>query len=107
VPKFEHHIFVCTNERDAGNPKGDCKSKGSEKIRDYLKTEVAKRGLKGRVRANAAGCLDQCDRGVAVVVYPEAVWYTLKSVEEAKEVLEQHIVGGKPVQRLLMDTPRP
>jgi len=106
LPKFEQHIFICTNERDPGNPKGDCKSKGAEEIRTYLKNEIAKRGLKSRMRANAAGCLDQCDRGVAVVVYPEQVWYTLRTVEDAKEVLEQHLLGGKPVTRLLMDTPR-
>jgi (2Fe-2S) ferredoxin len=102
VLKLEQHIFICTNERDPGNPKGDCKSKGAEDIRNYLKGELARRGMKSRMRANAAGCLDQCERGVAVVVYPEGVWYQLKSVADAEEVLEQHLLGGKPVTRLLM-----
>jgi (2Fe-2S) ferredoxin len=102
VGKFKQHIFVCTNERDPGNPRGDCSSKGSEAIRNYFKTEIAKRGLKDSARANVAGCLDQCEHGVAVVIYPEDVWYTLKSVDDAKEVLEQHIVGGRVVERLRM-----
>jgi (2Fe-2S) ferredoxin len=93
---------VCTNEREPGDPKGDCRSKGGEEIRQYLKDEIAKRHLKGRMRANAAGCLDQCPRGVACVVYPEQAWYTLSSIEDAKAVVEEHLVGGKPVERLLM-----
>ena len=102
MPKFSQHIFVCTNERDAGNPRGDCKSKGSEAIRNYLKKEIGTRGLNDRMRANVAGCLDQCERGVAVVIYPEAVWYTLHTVEDAKAVFDEHLIGGKIVDRLLM-----
>ena len=100
--KFKQHIFVCSNERDAGNPRGDCKSKGAEAIRNYFKGEIGKHGLKGSARANVAGCLDQCEHGVAVVVYPEDVWYTLTSVDDAKEVFEQHIIGGTIVERLRM-----
>jgi len=102
VPNFTHHVFVCTNAREPGDPKGDCRSKGSEEIRAYFKDEIAKRHLKSRMRANAAGCLDQCARGVACVVYPEQAWYTLSSIEDAKAVVEEHLVGGKPVERLLM-----
>ncbi len=106
MPRFERHIFVCTNARPPGDPKGDCASKGAEAIRAFLKEALAQRGMKGRMRANVAGCLDQCARGVAVVVYPEQVWYTLRSVDEAREVLEQHLLGGKPVERLLMGPKR-
>ncbi|MEO6954617.1 MAG: (2Fe-2S) ferredoxin domain-containing protein [Polyangia bacterium] len=106
LPHFDKHIFICTNERDPGNPRGDCKSKGSEAIRNFLKTELGKRGLKDRMRANASGCLDQCERGIAVVVYPEQTWYQLRTVEDAREVLEQHLVGGTPVAHLVMK-PKP
>ena len=102
MPHFTHHIFVCTNERPPGDPKGDCKSKGGEEIRAYLKDELGKRHLKGRMRANAAGCLDQCARGVVVVIYPEQAWYSLSSIEDAKAIVEEHLVGGQPVDRLLM-----
>ena len=74
-PHFDKHVFICTNRREPGNPKGDCASKGGEAIKDEFKRLLHERGLKGRIRANAAGCLDQCARGATVVVYPEQVWY--------------------------------
>ena len=102
---LERHVFICTNRREPGNPKGCCAEKGSEQIREAFKKELAERGLKGRIRANAAGCLDQCALGPTVVVYPEQVWYTVPTVADAHEIIESHLVGGKPVERLIMRTP--
>src|SRR5262245_23285914 len=102
MPHYERHVFICTNRREPGNPKGCCAEKGSDAIREFFKKELHERGLKGRVRANAAGCLDQCAKGPAVVVYPEQVWYTVPTVEDAKEILESHILGGVVVERLRM-----
>ena len=99
-PHFERHIFICTNRRDPGNPKGSCAEKGADSVRDELKRQLHDRGLKGRMRANAAGCLDQCARGVSVVVYPEQVWYGHVTEADVDEIIESHIVGGKPVERL-------
>src|SRR5437763_11000121 len=104
MPHYEKHIFICTNRRDPGNPKGDCASKGSEAIREAFKKGLHDRGLKGRMRANAAGCLDQCAYGPTVVVYPEQVWYTVPTPADAEEIIEKHLVGGVPVERLLMRT---
>jgi (2Fe-2S) ferredoxin len=101
-PHYERHVFVCTNRRDPGNPKGDCASKGSEEVRDEFKRLLHEKGLKGRIRANAAGCLDQCSRGVSVVVYPEQVWYGGVVAGDVAEIVEQHLVGGVPVERLRM-----
>src|SRR5256885_14169707 len=75
APHFDRHVFVCVNRRPPGDPKGCCAEKGSEEVRDAFKRLLHDKGLKGRIRANAAGCLDQCARGVTVVVYPEQVWY--------------------------------
>lgn len=72
---FEHHIFVCTNERDLSDARGCCSARGGEAVLEAFRKELTERGLKGRVRANKAGCLDQCARGPAVVIYPEGVWY--------------------------------
>ncbi len=102
APQLDRHVFVCTNQREPGNPKGDCLSKGGEAVRDAFKTAIAQRGLKGRMRANAAGCLDQCAKGVAVVVYPEQVWYGGVTAADVPEIVEQHLVGGVPVERLRM-----
>ena len=99
---FERHIFVCTNKRPEGHPKGDCSSKGSEDIRALFKEELEKRGLKGRMRANAAGCLDTCSFGVSVVIYPDGVWYGKVTKDDVTEIIESHLIGGKPVERLLM-----
>ena len=102
MPKFERHVFICTNRRDPGNPKGCCAEKGADAIRETFKKAVHDRGLKGRVRANQAGCLDQCAKGPAVVVYPEQVWYTVPTVADALEIVEEHLINGRVVERLRM-----
>jgi (2Fe-2S) ferredoxin len=107
VVPFEKHVFVCTNRREPDNPKGCCAAKGSEAVRDLLKARVHDLGLRGRIRVNAAGCLDQCARGVTVVVYPEAVWYGGVTVDDVEEIVQSHLVGGKPVERLLLSAARP
>src|SRR4051794_38815251 len=103
IRPYEKHVFVCTNERPPDDPKGSCANKGSEAIRERFKVLVAQKGLKGRVRANAAGCLDFCAQGCTVVVYPEAVWYGRVKLEDVDEIVEKHIVGGEPVARLRID----
>lgn len=101
-PPFKRHVIVCTNRRPEGNPKGCCASKGAEEVRAAFKEELDKRGLKGSMRANAAGCLDTCAFGVSVVVYPEGTWYGGVKVEDVAEIVDQHLVNGQPVDRLVM-----
>jgi (2Fe-2S) ferredoxin len=102
APHLEKHVFICVNRRDPGNPKGSCAEKGSEAVRDEFKRLLHERGVKGRMRANAAGCLDQCARGVTVVVYPEQVWYGGVTVADVPEIIDSHLFGGVPVERLRM-----
>jgi len=102
MPSFQRHVFVCINERPADHPKGCCKAKGGVEVRDRLKDELGKRGISKLVRANNAGCLDQCERGVSVVVYPEQVWYGGVTVDDIPELVDKHLVGGEVVDRLLM-----
>jgi len=101
MPNFLRHVFVCTNERAEDHPRGSCKRKGSEAIRDKMKKELAARGLAKLVRANAAGCLDQCEAGVTIVVYPEQVWYGNVTEADVVEIVEKHLIGGEVVTRLL------
>ena len=105
-PHYQRHVFICTNRREPGNPKGCCAEKGADAVRDEFKRLLHDKGLSkaatGRVRANAAGCLDQCARGVCVVVYPEQVWYGGVTPADVAEIVEQHLVGGVPVERLRM-----
>ena len=104
-PPYEHHLFVCTNRRPDGNPKGCCASKGSEALHARLKAAVAQRGLRGTVRVNTSGCLDACEQGPSVVVYPEGVWYGRVAPNDVDELVEQHLVQGHPVERLRRKTP--
>ena len=102
MPKFAYHIFVCENIRSADDPRGCCGAKGSAEIRAKFKEEIKKRGLKGQVRANNSGCLDQCEKGPTVVVYPEGIWYGRVGINDVEEIMDSHIQGGKPVERLLI-----
>jgi len=102
VARYRHHVFICINRRSAEDPRGCCNADGSERLRARFKEEVARRGLKKTVRANASGCLDQCEHGPTVVVYPEAVWYGRVQVEDVAEIVESHLIGGQPVERLLL-----
>lgn len=101
MPSFQRHVFVCINERPADHPKGCCKAKGGVEVRDKLKSELTARGISRIVRANNAGCLDQCEYGVSVVVYPEQVWYGNVTVDDIPELVDKHLVGGEVVERLL------
>jgi (2Fe-2S) ferredoxin len=103
-PPYERHLFVCTNRRPDGSPRGCCASKGGEELRLAFKKELDAQDVKG-VRANGAGCLDACERGAAVVVYPEGVWYGAVTQADVKEIVSEHIKNGRPVERLRMELP--
>jgi (2Fe-2S) ferredoxin len=102
MPKFERHIFICGNVRPAGHPRGCCDPSGGAELQKRFKQKFAELGLKGKVRANQAGCLDQCEHGPNVVIYPEAVWYGGVTLADVDEIVESHVLGGQPVQRLLL-----
>ena len=100
LASFAHHIFICTNTRAADHPRGCCNPDGSARLRERFKDEVKRRSLHATVRANAAGCLDQCEHGPTVVVYPEGVWYGGVRLEDVAEILDSHVRDGRPVERL-------
>ena len=102
MPSFARHVFVCINERAPDHPRGCCKAKGGGEVRDALKKELKARGLDDRIRANNAGCLDQCETGITVVVYPEQVWYGHVTVADIPELVERHLLKGELVERLLL-----
>jgi (2Fe-2S) ferredoxin len=102
MAKFERHIFVCGNVRPAGHPRGCCDPSGQAELQKRFKQKLAELGLKGKVRANQAGCLDQCEHGPNVVIYPEAIWYGGVTLADVEEIVTSHVVAGQPVQRLLL-----
>ena len=100
---FQKHVFFCTNQRDGGRSScGDCGASTSQK---YAKQRIKDLNLSGagKVRINQAGCLDRCEAGPVMVIYPEAVWYTYVDNHDIDEIIDSHIVQGKIVQRLLVD----
>jgi (2Fe-2S) ferredoxin len=71
-------------------------------LRDYAKGRVKALDLAGdgKVRVNQSGCLDRCEEGPVMVVYPEAVWYTYVDQSDVDEIIDEHIVNGRVVERL-------
>jgi len=100
LPVFEHHVFVCHNTRPEGAPRPSCTADGKSELHAQLQQLTKEAGLTGKVRINKSGCLDQCEHGPTVVVYPEAIWYGHVKPEDAPEIVREHLIGGRPVERL-------
>ena len=97
---YSHHVFVCCNQREGGAR--CCNDHGAQDMRDYAKQKIKDLKLAGpgKVRINQAGCLDRCDEGPVLVVYPEAVWYTYVDREDIDEIISEHLQQGRIVERL-------
>ena len=100
MSRFEHHVFVCETQRPPDHPRGCCASQGSADVREAFKLAITQHELEATVRANTAGCLDACEKGTVVVVYPEGVWYGGVTEDDVPEIVEAHLKGGAPVERL-------
>lgn len=100
-PYFETHIFVCCNRRPDSHPRGSCAAKGSERLRDYMKARAKELGIEG-IRVNSAGCLDRCENGPSLVIYPEGVWYQVTSTADIDRVLDEHVQNGGRARDLTM-----
>jgi (2Fe-2S) ferredoxin len=98
---YRAHVFCCTNQRPAGHETGCCSSKGSERLRNYMKRRAKEIGLED-VRINTAGCLDHCKYGPTVVIYPEGIWYSPKNEGDCDEILATHLQQGGRVERLMI-----
>ncbi|MBI0534746.1 (2Fe-2S) ferredoxin domain-containing protein [Roseomonas sp. KE2513] len=108
-PWFRVHLFACTNRRPEGHRRGSCAARGSEGLRDYMKARAKEMGLPG-IRVNSAGCLDRCEFGPVIVIYPEGVWYRAETRDDIDEILTTHLRDGGRVPRLMLtekDVPPP
>lgn len=106
MKRFEKHIFICENIREEGDPRGCCGRKNSHNIKEEFKRRLKELGISSKIRANSAGCLDACEYGPIVVVYPEQVWYGNVTVEDVDEIIESHLLNNIIVERLLIKDKR-
>jgi (2Fe-2S) ferredoxin len=100
MPKFTHHIFVCCNQRSPDHPRGCCDPEGAERLRQKFKVELERRGISGLVRANRSGCLDQCELGPTVVIYPQAIWYWRVQTSDVQRIIDLTVLGGRTLEDL-------
>lgn len=100
-PYFDAHLFVCTNRRPDGHKRGSCAADGSEHLRNYMKARAKELGIRN-IRVNSAGCMDRCEMGPCLVIYPEGVWYRIDSPADVDAVLMQHVIGGGRATALLL-----
>lgn len=97
---YKRHLFFCTHQ--AEDNKTCCAQHGSKKLHKYAKEKVKDLGLHqpGDFRINKSGCLGRCNEGPTVAVYPDNTWYTYVDTEDLDEIIEQHLLQGKEVERL-------
>jgi (2Fe-2S) ferredoxin len=103
TPHYQFHVFCCINEREAGAKRGCCASKGADALQKYMKVRAKELGIE-MTRINRAGCLDQCEQGPVIVVYPEGTWYRAPDTAAIDSILTEHLQGGNVVQDLLIIT---
>lgn len=104
VTYYTKHLFICTNQKPAG--KVCCANTGGDAFFDYLKAQLRQRGLHGpgKFRVSKSGCLGRCESGPCLAIYPDGIWYTYTSFADMDEIIENHLIAGQPVERLLIHT---
>ena len=95
---YRYHVFVCDQQKPEGVP--CCSARGSRKVVDALRGEVAAQGLADQVQITPCGSLGLCERGPNMVVYPEGVWYSGVSASDVPELVRSHFANGNQVERL-------
>lgn len=102
MPAYTHHLFICGNVREPGHKRGCCDPGGHQQLRDAFRKALKQAGCGSLVRANHSGCLDQCEHGPIVVIYPQGVWYGPVQPADASRIVEQTIVKGEILHDLLI-----
>ncbi len=99
--KFDKHIFICVNQR-AGTERKSCGEAHGLELVAAFKKKLNELKLPVKIRAQKAGCLDVCDYGPTLVIYPEGVFYIGVQLSDVDEIIDSHLVNNQPVQRLLL-----
>ncbi|MCB9235095.1 MAG: (2Fe-2S) ferredoxin domain-containing protein [Bacteroidia bacterium] len=101
--RFERYVFICQNQRDPGHPRGSCGQRGSLEILEEFKHLVKEYRLQLKIRVNKAGCMELCEIGPSILIVPDNVWYQKVTPGDVREIVEKHLIGGEPVERLKAD----
>ena len=101
MPAFTHHVFVCGNQRSYDHPRGCCDPEGNNALRNCLKAVAKESGLGPLVRVNSAGCLEQCELGPTVVIYPQLIWYGNVQLSDVARIVDS-LANGTVVEDLLI-----
>ena len=89
----ERHVFICNHGKS-------CAKVGSAEVYDKMRALLKASGQKPRIMVTGCGSIGFCDRGVAVAIYPEQVWYSRVTVDDVDEIWNEHVLGGRIVERL-------
>lgn len=100
MPAFQYHVFICCNQRSPGHPRGCCDPEGSEALRSAIRAEMKRRGLSPLIRANKAGCLEQCEHGPTIAIYPQGVFYGGVTLEDVPRIVEETFINGRVLEDL-------
>lgn len=97
--RFEKHVFICTHQREEGTKPCCGEQRGLELVA-AMKKAIRDRGLQINIRAQRSGCLDACEHGPSMVVYPEGTWYGGVQLTDVDRIVDQHLAEGNPVKEL-------
>src|SRR4051794_10535022 len=95
MPAFTHHVFVCGNVRPPGHKRGCCDPDGKQELREAFKRALKQAGFGPLARANHTSCLEQCEHGPTVVIYPQGIRYGNVQVEDVPRIVAKTLVGGE------------
>lgn len=96
----EKHVFVCTQSRPPGHPRGSCTEKGAGDVMNEFGQQFEQKGLWGKYLLTSTGCIGACDAGPVVLVYPEGVMYGSVTPADVTAIIDEHLLGNTPVERL-------
>ncbi|MFQ6671880.1 MAG: ferredoxin [Candidatus Tectimicrobiota bacterium] len=102
MPKRDRYVFICLNERPPGHPRGSCRERGAVPVLEQFAELLEGKDLLGAVRVIGTTCLDTCESGVTLAVYPDDVWYGRVAVGDVEEIVARHFQSGQPVERLTL-----
>ncbi len=104
MPRPDKHVFICTQNRPQGHPRGSCASKGCADIMNEFMNEIQSRNLFEKIGLTNTGCMGPCMVGPSVLVYPEGIMYGNLQTSDVKTIIEQHLLGNEPVKDLMVPT---